>query len=57
MASNAVKTVLEELAPKFEKATEHKLNITFGVGAQLQANIEKGETFDLAILAASSVDT
>jgi molybdate transport system substrate-binding protein len=57
LASNAVKTVLEELAPKFEKATEHKLNITFGVGAQLQANIEKGETFDLAILAASSVDT
>src|SRR5262245_11634733 len=56
LASNAVKTVLEDLAPKFEKATEHKLNITFGVGAQLQANIEKGETFDVAILAASSVD-
>lgn len=56
LASNAVKTVLEDLAPKFEKATEHKLNITFGVGVQLQASIEKGETFDVAILAASSVD-
>jgi molybdate transport system substrate-binding protein len=56
LASNAVKTALEELAPKFEKATEHKLNITFGVGVQLQAGIEKGETFDVAILAPSSVD-
>jgi molybdate transport system substrate-binding protein len=56
IASNAVKTVIEELGPQFEKASEHKLNIVFGVGAQLQVNIEKGEAFDLAILAASSID-
>src|SRR5215470_7409433 len=57
IASNAVKTVVEELGPQFEKASEHKLNITFGVGTQLQANIEKGEAFDLVILAAGSVDS
>src|SRR5712675_762854 len=30
LSSNALKTALEELAPAFEKATEHKLVIAFG---------------------------
>ena len=36
LSSNALKTVLEDLAPKFEKASEHKLKITFGTAANLK---------------------
>lgn len=56
LASNAVKTALEELAPQFEKANEHKLTFTFNAAAALKTEIEKGTQFDLAILTATAVD-
>jgi molybdate transport system substrate-binding protein len=56
LSSNAVKTVLEELAPRFEKATEHKLALTFGTAVGLKGDIEKGAAVDVAILTASAVD-
>src|SRR3954454_15704231 len=55
LSSNAVKTAVEELVPQFEKASEHKLKITFGAAANLKAQIEKGEAFDVAILTASGI--
>jgi len=55
-SSNALKTVLEELGPRFEKATEHKLVFTFGTAAGLKGDIEKAATFDVAILTAGAVD-
>jgi molybdate transport system substrate-binding protein len=56
LASNALRTVLQELAPQFEKTTEHKLAITYGSTGTLSASIEKGTPFDLAILGASALD-
>jgi molybdate transport system substrate-binding protein len=56
LSSNAVKTVVEELAPQFEKATEHKLKITFGATAPLKAQIDKGEPFDVTALTNSAID-
>ena len=56
LSTNGVKTVLEELAPQFEKATGHKLVIRFAPAAELKAQIEKGEAFDLAILTAAAID-
>src|ERR1700757_1832668 len=56
ISSNALKTTLEELAPAFEKATEHKLVFTFGAAIPLKAEIEKGATFDLAVLTTAGVD-
>jgi molybdate transport system substrate-binding protein len=56
LASNALKSVLQELAPQFEKATEHKLAITFGSTGTLSASIEKGTPFDLTILGADALD-
>src|SRR5712692_5687016 len=56
LSSNALKTVVEELGPQFEKATENKLNVTFGAAANLKTSIEKGEAFDLAILTSSALD-
>ena len=56
LASNALKTVLQELVPQFEKTTEHKLAITYGSTGTLSASIEKGTPFDLTILGADALD-
>ncbi len=56
LASSAIKTVLEELAPQFEKNTKHKLIITYGASGKLQPEIEKGVAFDLAILSTAVID-
>src|ERR1700678_1992896 len=57
LASTAVKTTLEELAPQFEKATGNKVDITFAPAAALKVKIDEGATFDVAILAASVTDS
>jgi len=56
ISSNALKSVLEELAPAFEKSTEHKLVFHWGAAVPLKAEIEKGATFDLAVLTVAVVD-
>jgi molybdate transport system substrate-binding protein len=56
ISSNALKTTLEELAPAFEKASGHKLVFTFGAGVPLKAQIEKGASFDVAVLATEAID-
>ena len=56
LSSNAMKTVLEELAPQFEKATAHKLAIKYAPAAELKARIEKGEACDVAILTTATLD-
>jgi molybdate transport system substrate-binding protein len=56
ISSNALKTTLEQLAPAFEKATEHKLAFTWGAAVPLKADIEKGATFDLAVLTTAAID-
>lgn len=56
LASNGVKTVLEELAPPFEKSTGHRLVFGFAPAADLKGRIEKGEAFDVAILTAAVTD-
>ena len=43
-------------APRFEKATEHKLVFTFRAAAELKGDIEKGAAVDLAILTKGAVD-
>jgi len=56
LISNALKTVFEELAPRFEKTTGHKLAITYGSTNPLKARIEKGEAFDLTVLGETAID-
>src|SRR6266446_117219 len=56
ISSNALKTTLEQLAPAFEKATEHKLAFTWGAAVPLKAEIERGATFDLAVLTTAAID-
>src|SRR5262245_13851568 len=56
ISSNALKSVLEELTPQFEKANEHKLAITWGAAAVLKVQIEKGVPFDFTILTTGAID-
>jgi molybdate transport system substrate-binding protein len=53
----AFQGVLDELAPQFQKATNNKLTITYGLAAQLAQRIESGEAADVAILTRAGIDT
>lgn len=51
-----VQAALEELTPKFEKATGNKLNITWATAAILVKRVQAGETADLLVLTKQSLD-
>ena len=55
LSSNATKALIEELGPQFEKASGQKLTIRFDNSAALKTRIEKGETFDVAVLTAPTM--
>ena len=52
-----VKSVLEELVPKFEKASGHKLTITWSTAALLAKRVQAGEMADALILIKGNVET
>jgi molybdate transport system substrate-binding protein len=52
-----VQAALEELTPKFEKASGHKLAITWGTAAVLVKKVQAGETADLLVLTKQGLDT
>ena len=56
LCSNALKSVLEELGPQFEKASGHRLKIEYGSTGPLKAQIEKGQPFDVAIVGDETID-
>lgn len=51
-----VQSALEELVPKFEKATGHKLSITWATAAILVKRVQAGENADLYVLTKQSLD-
>jgi molybdate transport system substrate-binding protein len=56
IASNAVKEALAELVPEFEKASGHKVVISWGGTLDITARIRDGEVVDIVILAAPRID-
>src|SRR5262245_10880713 len=56
LCSNGIRAVMQELVPRFEKATGHKVVITYGLAAALKRQIDAGEPFDLAILTPQFID-
>jgi molybdate transport system substrate-binding protein len=56
-ATVGVKSVVEELVPKFEKATGHKLNITWSTGALLAKRVQDGEQADALVLIKGNIET
>lgn len=55
-SSVAMRAVLEDVAPRFERDTRHRVVMTFGLAAALKERIEKGEAYDLAILTPAQLD-
>ncbi len=56
LISNAFTSALDELAPRFEKMSGHKLRISYGSTGPLKSRIEKGEAFDLTLIGDAALD-
>jgi molybdate transport system substrate-binding protein len=56
LSSTGVKSVVEELAPQFEKKTGYKLMLTFNAANILKEQIDGGAPFDVAILTPALID-
>jgi molybdate transport system substrate-binding protein len=55
-SSVAIRTVVEDLAQRFERETGHHVVATFGLAAALKGRIEKGDAYDIAILTPAQID-
>jgi molybdate transport system substrate-binding protein len=56
LCSNGLREVMLDVAPEFERATGHKLNLTFGLAAAFKQKIEAGEAFDVVVLVPALLD-
>jgi molybdate transport system substrate-binding protein len=56
LCSNGLRAAVEELRPRFERASGHTLVIQFSSTASLKQRIEKGEAFDVALLTSDAID-
>lgn len=56
MITNGAKPVMAEVASQFESSTGHKLSIRYEGSAILQQEIERGDSFDVAMLISSNMD-
>ena len=55
LASNGVKSALEELRPQCERAIGHPLALQFNSTAAVKKRIEAGEEFDVAIITSEAI--
>ena len=53
LSTTAMKTVFEELAPAFERATGNRLDVTLGPSLRLEKQLAEGEAADMAIVSVS----
>ena len=56
LCSNGLKAVIEDLVPKFERETKHKVVVKYGLAALLTQRIEGGEAFDVAFVTPAMMD-
>jgi molybdate transport system substrate-binding protein len=56
LSSVGIKAVLDDLQPKFEQATTHRVTPVFDLAGTLKTKIEGGEPFDVAVLTAPLID-
>lgn len=56
LSSNGIRAVLLAVAPEFERASGHKLAITFNPANVLKQEIDAGTAFDVAILTPPVMD-
>ncbi len=56
ISGGAMRRFLVEAVPLFERASGHKISIRFGLTREMQAEIEAGAGFDVALLPRSAID-
>lgn len=56
LSSNGFQAVMEELAPRFERAKHLKVVVTYDLASTHRQRIEAGQAFDLAILTPAAID-
>ena len=56
LSAIGIQAVMEDLEPKFERATGHKLAITFGNLGSAVKRVQSGETFDVVIIPRPGID-
>jgi molybdate transport system substrate-binding protein len=57
LSTIGVQAALEELTPKFEKESGHKLSISWATAAVLVKRVQAGETADVMVLTRQGLDT
>jgi molybdate transport system substrate-binding protein len=55
MSAGAVEAVVKELAPEFERASGHKVDLNFGTAGSMRDRIKNGEQADLVIVSESGI--
>jgi molybdate transport system substrate-binding protein len=55
-ATHAVLEVLDDLGPKFEKATGHRLSYSYDPARVIQRQIEGGAAFDVTVITRTSIE-
>ncbi len=56
LATTAMKTSFDELASQFERASGHRLTLTFGPSLQLEKRLGEGKGADVAVVSAAGID-
>jgi molybdate transport system substrate-binding protein len=56
LASNSVRTMLEDVALLFERASGHKVTLGFGTSAQVAKRMLAGEAADVVVITPEAVD-
>jgi len=56
LSSNGTAAIVAELGRQFERATGQKLAIRYDTAVLIQKEIERGESFDVAVLTTSVID-
>src|SRR5215210_3274819 len=56
LCANGMQTVMEELGPKFERETGHKLAMTFGTGGATVKRAADDEAADVVIAIAQGIE-
>ena len=56
LSAIAMQTVMEDLGPKFERATGHRLAITFATLGVIVQRVQSGETADVVVIPQQGVD-
>jgi molybdate transport system substrate-binding protein len=56
LATIALQSVMEDVTPRFEKTTGHKVTSTFGLGVVMVQRVREGEVADLVLAPRSAID-